>query len=326
MKVLLTGASGFVGSHILDSLRARGMATAVLLRSTSNKRFIEAHLPQVTVCPGSIGDRQSLDAALRDVTHVIHCAGCVRASRLPEFYEINHTGTRNVVEAMNQRPGQIQRFVHISSLAVGGPATSDRPAREDDPPHPISEYGKSKFAGEQEARQCKSDFVILRPPAVYGPRDEALLPFFKATKAHVQLRVGSRPLALSLVFVRDLAETTVACLTKAEAVGKTFYVASPEITNAHAMAAEMASQMETWTLKIPLPGAALWPLCVIQDAISRLTGKPSVLGRQKYVELTAPGWVCDPTRLQQELGVVCATRLQTGFAETLAWYRQHGWL
>jgi nucleoside-diphosphate-sugar epimerase len=326
MKVLLTGASGFVGSHILDSLRARGIATTVLLRPASNRRFIEAHLPQLAVCTGSINDPQSLSVALRDVTHVIHCAGCTKALRLPEFNEVNHIGTRNVVEAINQQPGQVQRLVHISSLAAGGPATPDRPAREDDPPHPVSEYGRSKLAGEQEVRRCQSDYVILRPPAVYGPRDDAFLPLFKAAKAHILPRMGNRSLALSLVFIRDLVEAAVGCLTPSAAAGKTFYVASPEITDAHALADEIALQMGTWTMKIPLPRAALWPVCLLQEAISRLTGKPNILSRQKYTELSAPGWVCDPARLRQELRIECATKLQVGLAETLEWYRQHGWL
>ena len=168
--------------------------------------------------------------------------------------------------------------------------------------------------------------MILRPPAVYGPRDDAFRPFFKAIKAHILPRFGSGRLALSFVFVKDLAETTVACLTHPAAGGKTFYAASPEITKAHALTDEIASQMKTWTLTIPLPTAALWPLCQMQEAISRLTGRPAVLSRQKYAELRAPGWVCDPARLRQELGLVCATRLKDGIAETLAWYRQQGWL
>ena len=326
MKVLLTGATGFVGSHILDSLRARRIDTAVLLRSTSNRRFIEAHLPALAVCAGSISDPQSLDAAVREVTHVIHCAGCVKALRLAEFNEVNHLGTRHVVEAINRRPGRIQRLVHISSLAAGGPATPDQPAREDDPSNPVSEYGRSKFAAEQEVRRCKSDYVILRPPEVYGPRDDAFLPLFKAVKAHIRPRMGSRSFALSLVFVRDLAEAVVGCLTPSAAVGKTFYVASPDITNAHAMADEVAAQMKVWTLKLPLPRAALWPVCQLQEVISRVTGRPSVLSRQKYAELSAPGWVCDPARLRQEVGIDCATGLRAGIAETLTWYRQHGWL
>ena len=327
MKVLLTGANGFVGSHILDRLRARGIATAVLLRPASNRRFIEAHLPHVDVRAGSIADPRSLDAAMQDVTHVIHCAGLTKALRLSEFHEVNQTGTRCVVEAVNQQPGRIQRLVHISSLAAGGPAPADQPAREDNPPHPVSEYGRSKLGGEQEVRgACRSEHVILRPPAVYGPRDTAFLQLFQAIQAHVLPRFGDGRQALSFVFVKDLAEAAVTCLTHPAAAGKTFYVASPEVTTARGLADEIVGQMKTWTLPLPLPMAALWTLCYLQEAVSRLTRRPNVLSAQKYAELRAPGWVCDPARLRQELGLVCGTTLRRGIAETLEWYRQQGWL
>jgi nucleoside-diphosphate-sugar epimerase len=327
MKVLLTGANGFVGSHVLDSLRARGIPTAVLLRPACNKRFIEAHLPDVEVRTGSLGDPQSLRAAMQDITHVVHCAGCTKALRLSEFHQINHVGTRHVVEAVNEQKGPMQRLVHISSLAAGGPGTPERPARENDPPNPISEYGKSKLAGEQEVRSaCQPEHVILRPPAVYGPRDSEFLPLFKAVKAHILPRFGNGRPALSLVFVKDLAEAVVTCLTHPAAPGKTFYVASPEVTNAPALAGEIAVQMKAWTWPLPLPVAALWLLCCGQDALSWLTRKPGLLGRQKYAELRAPGWVCDPDRLRQVLGLVCASTLKSGITPTLAWYRQQGWL
>lgn len=327
MKVLLTGASGFVGSHITDSLCARGIATAVLLRPTSNRRFIEPCLPRLEVRTGSITDRDSLRAALRDVTHVIHCAGCTKALRLAEFDEMNHLGTRLLVDAVNEPQGRIKRLVHISSLAAGGSAPLEKPAREDDPPKPLSVYGRSKLDGEQAIRSaCQPEFVILRPPAVYGPRDDGFLALFKAVKRHILPRLGRRQQALSLVFVKDLAEAAVTCLTHPAAVGKTFFVASPEVTTASALGGEIAAQMKTWTLPLPLPTAALWPVCVWQEVVSRLTAKPNILSRQKYAELRAPGWVCNPARLRQELGVVCATPLKSGITETLAWYRQHGWL
>ena len=186
---------------------------------------------------GALNDPASLDAALRGVTHVIHCAGCTKALRPSEFHTVNHAGTRNVVEAVNRQPGQIQRFVHVSSLAAGGPATAVRPAREDDPPRPVSEYGRSKLAGEEEVRRAgKAEHVIVRPPAVYGPRDEAFLPLFQAVKAHLLPSFGGGRQALSLVYVKDLAEAIVTCLTHPSAGGKIFYVTSPEMTTAAALA------------------------------------------------------------------------------------------
>ena len=327
MKVLLTGANGFVGSHLLDRLRARAIDTAVLLRPDSSRRFIESHLPHLDVRIGSLEDSQSLDAALRGVTHVLHCAGCTRALRVSGFYEVNQHGTRRIVEAINRSRGPIQRLVHISSLAAVGPALPDRPAREEDPPNPVSEYGRSKLAGEQEVRGgCQSQYVILRPPAVYGPRDGEFLRLFQAVKAHLLPRFGGGRQPLSLVFVKDLAEAVVACLTHPAAAGKTFHVAPPEVVTTGALAGEIASQLGTWTVPVALPLAALRPVCWWQEAVSRLTGRPSVLSSQKYAELRAPGWVCDATRLRQDLGLVCATALRIGIGDTLAWYRQQGWL
>ena len=326
MKILLTGASGFVGSHILDCLRARGLATVLLLRPTSSKQFIASHLPEVELRPGSIGDPESLRQAMAGITHVIHCAGATRASRVSGFYEVNQAGTRNVVSAVNGQAGRVQRLVHISSLAAAGPALRDTPAREGDPPHPVSEYGKSKLAGELEVRDlCRAEYVILRPPAVYGPRDAEFLRLFKAVKHHLLPKPGGAQ-ALSLVFVPDLAETVVTCLTHPTAAGKTYFVAGREIVTAQSLGEEIASQMHARTLPLPLPTALLWPICLAREVLSRLTGKPSVLSLQKFAELRAPGWVCDPTRLERETGCACTTTLDRGVAQTLTWYQQHHWL
>jgi nucleoside-diphosphate-sugar epimerase len=326
LKTLLTGASGFVGSHILDSLRRRGLATALLLRPTSHQRFITPHLPDVELRSGSIGDPESLRQAMAGITHVIHCAGATKASRVSGFYEVNQVGTRNVVSAINGQAGQVQRVVHISSLAAAGPALPEKPAREEDVPRPVSEYGKSKLAGELEVRDhCRAEYVILRPPAVYGPRDAEFLRLFRAVKSHLLPGLSGEQ-ALSMVFVRDLAEAAVNCLSHPAAAGKTYFVAGREVVTARAMAEEIAAQMGVWTLPLPLPTALLWPICLAQELMSRLTGKPNVLSLQKFAELRAPGWVCDSARLERETGCACPTTLRGGVAETLTWYREQNWL
>jgi nucleoside-diphosphate-sugar epimerase len=323
---LLTGASGFVGSHILDSLRQRGLDIALLLRPTSNNRFINPQLPNVEVRHGSIGDPDSLGRAMAGITHVIHCAGATKAARVAGFYEVNQAGTRNVVSAVNGQAGRVQRLVHISSLAAAGPAPRERPAREEDAPQPVSEYGKSKLAGELEVRNhCRAEFVILRPPAVYGPRDTEFLRLFRAVKRHLLPKPGGAQ-AMSMVFARDLAEAVATSLTHSAAAGKTYFVAAREVVTARTMAEEIAAQMRNWTLPLPLPTALLWLLCLAQELGCRLTGKPNVLSLQKFAELRAPGWVCDPKRLEHETGYACATKLNQGIAETLAWYRERNWL
>ena len=323
---MLTGASGFVGSHILDSLRGRGLATALLLRPGSSHRFIAPHLSDIELRTGSIEDAESLQRAMAGITHVIHCAGATRASRIAGFYEANQIGTRNVVNAVNCQQGRIQRLIHISSLAAAGPAQPENPAREQDPPQPVSEYGKSKLAGELEVRNhCRAEHVILRPPAVYGPRDAEFLRLFQATKNHLLAKLGGGQ-ALSLVFVKDLAAAVVTCLDHPAAAGKTYFVAAREIVTARRMAEEVAAQMKVWTVPLPVPLALLWLMCLAQEIRSRATGKANVLSLQKFAELRAPGWVCDPTLLEREIGYACPTTLKTGVAETLRWYRQERWL
>ena len=323
---MLTGASGFVGSHILDSLRARAIPTAILLRATSSGRFIERHLKEVEIRPGSINDPESLREAVAGITHIIHCAGCTKARRISEFFEINQAGTRNLLDALNAQPGRAQRFVHTSSLAAAGPSVPGAAVRESDPPHPVSAYGRSKLAAEEEVRsQCRAEFVILRPPGVYGPRDTEFLRLFQAVNRHILPRPSSAQ-SLSMVYVKDLAEAAVTCLEHPAAAGKTYFVAAREVTTARLMAEEIASQMKVWTIPFPLPTAMLWPICFSQEIMTRLTGKANVLSLQKFAELRAPGWVCDPSLLEREIGYRCSTTLKPGIAETLNWYRQEGWI
>ncbi len=325
MKVLLTGATGFVGSHILDSLRARQLDVRVLLRTSSSRRFIQPHLSHLELCEGSIGDVASLAKAMDGVTQVIHCAGVTRAKRDAEYYEVNQQGTRNVIEAANRHRGKISRLVLISSLAAAHPAPAVTPAREDDAAAPVSEYGRSKLAAEKEILEhCRVPFTILRPPAVYGPRDEEFLTMFQTVRRHLVPRFIGGIEAMSMIFVKDLAEGAVVCLSHPAAAGRTYFVASPEIVTVPGFCQEIARQLNIWALPLWLPVPALWPICALTELACRIMDKPSLLNRQKYGELRARGWVCDATRLREEVGFVAATPLADGIRQTIAWYRENG--
>ena len=203
----------------------------------------------------------------------------------------------------------------------------DRPAREEDPPAPVSAYGRSKLAGETEVtRGCRVPFVVLRPSAVYGPRDAAFLEPFKMARVHLQVRFLGGLRALSLVYVTDLAEVVVALLNHPAVVGRTYHVAAAGAVTPGQVAAEISSRMKVRTLTLPLPVPCLWPLCLALDLYSRLTGKPQLLSLHKYPEFGVRGWVCDASRLERETSLTCPTRLEEGVARTLEWYRAEGWL
>ena len=148
---------------------------------------------------------------------------------------------------------------------------------------------------------------------------------FKAVKSHILPQpTGSQ--AFSLVFVRDLAEAVVACLTHPAAAGKAYFVAGREVVTARVMAQEIAAQMRTWTVPLPVPRPFLWFVCAVGEGLSRMRGKASILSLQRYAELRAPGWVCDPALLERDTGYSCRTTMKDGVAEALAWYRQQRWL
>lgn len=327
MRVLLTGANGFVGSHVLDRLLARQISATILLRPSSHRTFIAEQLAKVDVYPGSLDDPAALDAALAGVTHVIHCAGATKALDAAGFFAVNQLGTRNLVAALNRLHPPLQRLVHISSLAAAGPATSDRPKSERDALQPVSDYGRSKAAAEREVREgCGCDWTIIRPPAVYGPRDAEFLRLFKAVQSHLLPRFGGGRQQLTLVYVEDLAEAVVAALTHPNASREIFFAGSPEVVTAVQLAQRLARASGTWTIPLPLPQAVLWFACQWAGLVAQITRKPNVLSVQKYAELKAPGWVCNVAKLQDRLGCACPTTLAAGVAKTRAWYLAHGWL
>ena len=326
MKVFLTGANGFVGSHILEGLLARKIPATILLRPTSDTRFIDAHLDKVNVCRGGLNDADGLRRAATGSSCVIHCAGATRATRRCDYDRANREGTKILLQACTAPGATMDRFVLVSSLAASGPGTPEAPAREDAQPVPVSDYGRSKLAGEEEVRtHSRFPYTILRPAAVYGPRDRDFLRLFRAVRGHLAPRFAP-PRPLSLVYIGDLVEAVFACLDQATAAGRSYHVASPHPVTSADLLEEIQRQMGTWTLPLPLPRGALWCGCLAAGALARWRDRPSILNRDKYRELTARGWVCDTLRMAEEIGFVAGTPLPAGVASTLAWYRDHEWL
>jgi nucleoside-diphosphate-sugar epimerase len=191
----------------------------------------------------------------------------------------------------------------------------------------VSDYGRSKLAAEREVRDgCRSDWTIIRPPAVYGPRDGEFLRLFKAVNSHLLPRFGGGRQQLTLIYVEDLAAVVDSALTHPNATREIFFVGSPEVVTAGELAQRIASAAKIWTIPLPLPNAVLWLACHWAGRISQITKKANVLSAQKYAELKAPGWVCEVAKLKEKLGCDCPTSLREGIVKTREWYLSHGWL
>lgn len=327
MKVLLTGGNGFLGSHILELLLGMKTNVVLLLRPTGNIRFISRYLSKVHVHHGSLNDPATLQSAMQDVDAVIHCAGKTKALKSSEYDTVNYHGTQNIVSAVNSHRNSIKHLVHISSLAVSGPGDLHRPARETEKPRPVSTYGRSKLRGEKVVtHESRVSWTVLRPAAVYGPRDFDFFNIFRWVKKGIIPMVGGGGKPLSLVYVQDMARAVQCCLEQEAAFGKIYHVAADPPCSDEAMVHEIAGQMQIKPFCLNLPVATLYPICLIQEMISRITGQQNILNLQKIAELRASGWVCATERIRHDLGFEAAISLKQGVKQTLAWYRSQGWL
>ena len=326
MRVLLTGANGFVGSRLLDRLLDAGHAPTLLLRPTADTALIEPLLSRCHVVPGALEDAASLDRACAGADAVLHVAGRTRAIHEQDFAAVNTEGTRRILDAAN-RQATVRHFVFLSSLAAAGPGTPDRPAREEDTPHPVSAYGRSKRDAEARVRaDARMPWTVVRPPVVYGPHDREFLPLFRMAQSRwlPLMHTGSQP--LSIVYVDDLARAVAACLDRPACHGKIVHAAHPDWTTPAALAEGIAHAVGRPRRARTLPRGLLRAGCTAVHLAGRLTGRPGMLSLWKWPELTAAGWVCDSRHLHHDTGFLPETGLQEGLRQTVAAYRAAGWL
>jgi len=328
IRVLVTGASGFLGSHVCEQAARSGFQVRALVRPTSDKGFLET-LPGVEFTVGAIEDVRSLEQAVEGVDAVIHAAGLVKVRRLRQFEEVNVQGTKNMIAATLRRAPAIQRFVQVSSLAALGPSLDGRPVTDDAPPNPVSRYGRSKLEGERAAIAASDRIpvTVIRPPLIYGPRDKECLAFFTSIQRGVLPILGDGRNTLSVITGADCARACVRALTATTPSGRSYLVDDGEIYVWRDALAEIEKVLGKrawlrWGLPLPVVSLA----AVATEAWASLTDTAQMLRRDKIKELRQRHWVCLGENARRELPWSPTTRWPQGVAETVAWYRSAGWL
>jgi nucleoside-diphosphate-sugar epimerase len=325
-RVLITGVNGFVGSHLADLFVKSGYRVTGLIRKTSNRRFIEHLNIDLRIC--DLYDRKGMREIVTGMDHIIHPAGLIQAKSLEEFMRANRDGTNYILESAAKYCPDLRRFVYVSSQAAAGPSDSMAAIDEDAPARPVSDYGRSKLAGEEECHKLSGTLpiTILRPPAVYGPRDHGVLPFFKLVKSGWFWKLGRDESFASIVYVRDLAMAAKMAIESENSSGQTYYVANqetPSVWELQKLIAEIM-KVEVKPLYTPLWLAKL--LVPFEKIGSALLNKSPGLSDDKLKELSQRFWVCDSTKAERSFGWKAATSLDDGLAETIDWYHESRWL
>jgi nucleoside-diphosphate-sugar epimerase len=330
MRALITGATGFVGSHLAEALLRRGADVTALVRSPGKAQLLDQL--GVRQVPGDLHDAAALLEAARGQDVIYHVAGLIAARDDAEFQRGNEAGTANLVRAAEAVAGRTggARFVLVSSLAAAGPASRGRPLRGDEAASPVTAYGRSKLAAEAVVRASRLPWTILRPPVVYGPRDRELLKVFRLTRAGIVPIFGDGSQELSAVYGPDLAEALIEAAASDAAVGRTYYACHTEVVTSRAFVEAVGQALEPSSghavRVVPLPRWLALGALTVTGAAARLAGQATILTPDKANEFFQPAWTADPNPLIMETGWQPTHSLTEGLLKTVQWYRESGWL
>jgi nucleoside-diphosphate-sugar epimerase len=330
MKVLVTGASGFLGGHVAERLAARGDSVRAMVRATSNRKYLEK-LPNLEFFEGAIEDADRVKEAVEGVDAIVHTAGLVKARSTDEFFATNVGGTSNLVQAARGGRGKgspIKRFVFVSSLTACGPSVYGRPVPRDQEA-PDNAYGRSKLAAEKVVLSARNEVpsVILRPGAIYGPRDGEILDMFKSISRGVLPLVGAGDSKGVWIYATDCAEACIRAIDADVPSGSTYFVddghGAIDLKELCADAERALGRRAVLRGSIPVP--VLMAIARGVEVFGRVTNRAVMLTPEK-ANMLLQHWVCSSEETRKALGWEPRVLWHEGLERTVKWYRENGWL
>ncbi len=326
MRVFVTGATGFVGGHLVRELSSRGHSVSALVRTRKKGEPLEMFVDRVIV--GDLFDDEALTEGLADADAVVHVAGMLAARRTANLWRVNVDGTKNLLQAASRSPSQLERFIHISSIAAAGPSRPGEPIDEEHRPQPVSVLGETKLAAERAVWTYTDAFpiTVLRPPIVYGPGDRETFPVFKMVQAGNVWTVGHPRLQLSVLFVTDLANGIADALEIEAAANETFFLAADARPRFVELIHAVEEALGTRAKVRPVPLFMARAVARGADAWRLFRGSSSLLNADKVNELLAPGWLCATDKAKRLIGWKPKIGMREGIRLTAEWYFDRGWL
>ena len=331
MKILITGASGFIGSFIVEEALKRGFETWAANRKSSSNEFLQDE--RIHFIELNLSSQQQLVEQLRgmDFDYVVHAAGVTKCLNLQDFMRINCEGTKNLCEAILEVGMPLKRFVYLSSLSIFGAIKEQQPYEEiceTDTPQPNTEYGRSKLEAEKylDSLASRIPYIILRPTGVYGPREKDYFVMAKSIKQHSDFAVGYKRQDITFVYVEDVVQAVFLALEKGEN-GRKYFLSDGEVYQSTTFSDLIHEELgRPWWIRITAPVWVLRVITFFGEHISRLTGKVSVLNNDKFNILKQRNWRCDIQPAIDELGYQPKVTLKEGVKRSIKWYKDNGWL
>ena len=329
MKILITGASGFIGSFIVEEALRRGFETWAAVRKSSSKEYLQDG--RIHFIELNLSSKEQLVEQLRgkDFDYVVHAAGVTKCLDKRDFHRINTEGTRHLADALIETGMPLKRFVFVSSLSIFGAIREQQPyeeIRETDTPRPNTAYGQSKLAAEQYLATTSLPYIILRPTGVYGPREKDYYIMAKSIKQHSDFAVGYKRQDITFVYVDDVVQAVFLALDKGE-TGRKYFLSDGEVYQSATFSDLIHEELgRPWWIRIKAP---VWVLRIITfcgEYVGRMTGKVTALNNDKYNILRQRNWRCDIQPAIRELGYQPTVKLAEGVKRTIKWYKEHGWL
>ena len=331
MKILITGASGFIGSFIVEEALKKGFDTWAAVRKSSSKEYLKDE--RINFIELNLSSKAQLIEQLRghDFDYVVHAAGVTKCLNKQDFHRINTEGTKNLLDAILELQMPLKRFVFVSSLSIFGAIKEQQPydeIRETDTPRPNTEYGRSKLAAEKylESLGSRVPYIILRPTGVYGPREKDYFMMAKSIKQHSDFAVGYKRQDITFVYVSDVVQAIILALDKGNN-GRKYFLSDGEVYQSTTFSDLIHEELgRPWWIRITAP---IWVLRIITffgEYIGRMTGKVTALNNDKFNILRQRNWRCDIQPAINELGYKPTVKLAEGVSRSIKWYKEQGWL
>ena len=329
-KLFVTGATGFIGSFIVEEALRQGYEVWAAIRKSSSLKYLtdeRIHLLEVNLSDGKVLKKQ-LESF--DFDYVVHAAGVTKCLNSNDFFIVNVDGTRNLVSAIQDNGMHIKKFIYVSSLSVFGPVHEQMPytdIMDNDVPQPDTAYGKSKLEAERYLSSL-SDFpyVILRPTGVYGPREKDYFMMAKSIKQHVDFAVGYQPQVLTFVYVKDVVQAVFKAIEKGSA-GACYFLSDGKEYSSRSFSDLIQNELGIrFLLRIKAPIWFLKIVTTIGERVGHITGKVTALNNDKYNIMKQRNWRCDIKPAQRDLGYNPEYQLERGVKETIKWYKDNNWL